>query len=609
MEFRTADGSNNSLTQSDLNASGSAFVRIGPARYTDGVHEMVDGPNPRMISNVVVGEGEAATPNGQGLSGMMYAWGQFIDHDITRTPSDRVTRIDIAVPQGDADFPDGTKILLSRAVTHPTSGTGPENPATPLNAVTGWLDASMVYGSDTATAASLRLANGRMKTSDGDNLPIVGGQFLAGDVRAAENPALTALHTLFVREHNWQVERLHAAKPCLTGDELYEQARAIVAAEIAHITYEEFLPHLVGPDAIADYAGYNPAVDPRLSVEFAGAAYRWGHSTVSAETERKDERGEVAGADLELRDVFFMPPAAFITDSGADGFLRHLGADLAQAMDARIVDDLRNFLVDADVGQDLAAINIQRGRDVGIGTLNQTRTALGLTPYDEFEDITQDSATVDALRKAFVTVDKIDLWTGGLSESLAPGAFLGETFRAIVADQFEALRDGDRLWFQAQGFDARTLSEIERTTLSDIILRNTDTKNIQDDIFTFVERRGSDVASEHSDLPQLVVGSNGRDELIGGMQDDILVAGRGRQTLRGGEGNDRFVLDGPTKATVADFQPGHDHLQLNVSKGKSFADLDIRGDADGTVLRLGYYRIELSGIRPDELGPGDFIFV
>jgi peroxidase len=104
MEFRSIDGAGNNLGETGLNAAGDASIRIAPARYADGVSQMVGGPNPRTVSNVVVGEGEAATPNGQGLSGMMYAWGQFIDHDLTRTPSDRITDISVAVPAGDVLF-------------------------------------------------------------------------------------------------------------------------------------------------------------------------------------------------------------------------------------------------------------------------------------------------------------------------------------------------------------------------------------------------------------------------------------------------------------------------------------------------------------------------
>jgi predicted transposase YbfD/YdcC len=82
----------------------------------------------------------------------------------------------------------------------------------------------------------------------------------------------------------------------------------------------------------------------------------------------------------------------------ADGFLRHLGTDASQAMDARIVDGLRNFLFDPPAGMDLAAINIQRGHDLGLGTLNETREALGLTSYTSFEQITDDAGTVAALK-------------------------------------------------------------------------------------------------------------------------------------------------------------------------------------------------------------------
>ena len=124
----------------------------------------------------------------------------------------------------------------------------------------------------------------------------------------------------------------------------------------------------------------------------------------------------MTGDELELKDTFFLAPDAFNDGGGADGFLRHLASDPSQKMDARIVDDLRNFLFDPPVAMDLAAINIQRGRDLGLGTLNQTRLSLGLPAYSDFGQITDDAGTVAALSAAFGTVGAVDLWTGGLSE-------------------------------------------------------------------------------------------------------------------------------------------------------------------------------------------------
>ncbi|MBV1796785.1 peroxidase family protein [Siccirubricoccus sp. G192] len=616
MEFRSIDGSGNNLAQTGFNAAGSAFIRLAPARYADGIASLAEGPEPRSISNLVAGQGDAAVANAQGLSGMMYAWGQFIDHDLTRTPSDGVTRIDIAVPEGDPAFPEGTILPLTRAVIDPASGGDAAHPAVAINRVTGWLDASMVYGSDAATAAALRLPDGRMAVSAGDNLPVLEGGVFAGDLRAGENPSLTALQVLFLREHNFQVERLHAADPGLDAEALYQQARAIVGAEIAHITYDEFLPHLLGPGALAPYAGYDAAADPRLLLEFAGAAYRWGHSTVSAETERLDEAGNVAGPELELRDVFFMPPEDFAGDGGADGFLRHLGADLAQAMDARIVEDLRNFLFDPPVGQDLAAINIQRGRDLGLPTLNQMRAVLGLDPYADFAEITADAGTIAGLRAAYGSVDAIDLWTGGLSEALLPGSFLGETFGSILARQFTALRDGDRLWYQNQGFDAATLAEIEQTSLSDIIRRNTDTAYLQEDVFVYFERHPADVTPEHPGLPQLVVGTGGGQYLAGGKAGDILAGGAGDQmllgkagadTILGGEGAD--LLRGGAGADTLVGGAGQDTL-VGGAGADLFRFTAIGDSTPGSPDLIrdftpGEDRIDLSAIDTDPVRPGD----
>src|ERR1043165_1356680 len=162
MIYRSIDGSGNNLSDPTINAAGTDFTRIGPANFADGISEPTSGPNPRTISNVVVAGGDDA--EGSGLSGMMYAWGQFLDHDLDLSASDGKTHIDITVPNGDPDLPDGSVMTMTRAVIDPATGTDPAHPATAVNSITGWLDASMIYGSDAATAASLRLADGHMMT-------------------------------------------------------------------------------------------------------------------------------------------------------------------------------------------------------------------------------------------------------------------------------------------------------------------------------------------------------------------------------------------------------------------------------------------------------------
>ena len=396
------------------------------------------------------------------------------------------------------------------------------------------------------------------------------------------------------------------------GADISSLARAIVSAEIAHITYDEFLPHLLGNNAIGAYRGYNPNVNATITEEFAGAAFRFGHSIVSADLQKIDEQGGDLGDELSLKDAFFQSPADFAADGGAAGHLRHLAGDLSNALDVHIVDDLRNFLDVPPVAMDLAAINIQRGRDLGLGTLNETRAALHLKAYTDFSQITSDATTAAALKAAYGSVDRIDLWTGGLAEDHTAGAMIGQTFGLIIAQQFSNLRAGDRLYYENQGFDARTLNEIKSTTLSDLILRNADTENMQSDAFVYYDRHGgtaSGGAAENPDAPQLVIGSDGVDTLLGGSKGDILVAAAGQQTMTGGAGADSFVLSTTgTNATITDFRPGSDRIDLSRLDVDSMRDVHIRPDHGNTVIDAGGDHITLIGIDPGRIGARDFIF-
>lgn len=609
--YRSIDGSGNTAPSSSLNAVGADFSRLGPARFADGVKAMVTGaPNARLISNVVVaGQGEA--PNPEGLSGMMYAWGQFIDHDLDLMHSDGVTSIAIEIPAGDPVL-QGTTIPMTRTVIDPLTGvTG--RPAAAVNGITGWLDGSMVYGSDAATASALRQADGHLLTSAGGNLPIVDGQFRAGDVRVQENPDLTALQTLFVREHNRLVDRLAQQHPTWSGEQLYQEARAIVGAEIAVITYQEFLPHLLGNKAIAAYRGFNPKVDARISAEFAGAAFRFGHSIVSANLEKIDEQGQTLGTPVSLKDAFFQSTGDFVADGGAAGLLRHLAADRSNALDVHLVDDLRNFLDVGPMAMDLAAINIQRGRDLGLGTLNQTRVALGLKAYRTFSEITADPGTAAALQTAYGSVDAVELWVGGLAERHVGGGMVGETFQRILAQQFQNLRDGDAYWYKNQGFDAPTLREIESTTLSRLILRNTDTLHLQADAFVYTERRGGEASGDQITdplVPQLVVGSDGGDRLIGGRVDDVLVAGTGRQVLQGLSGRDTFVFSRTgIEAVILDYKPGVDRLQFESLGVPGPGGLLVQQGVGETRVQFGGDVLTLLGVKASDLRPSDVLFL
>jgi peroxidase len=620
LQFRTIDGSQNNPEDPSINQANTDFVRVAPANFADGFNAMQQGPNAREISNIVVANNPDThlEVDGVALSGMMYAWGQYVDHDLDLEKGGTNTDdISIPMPAGDA-LPADTVIPLNRVAIDPDTGV-PGHPATAINTVTGWLDGSQVYGSDPATAASLRTADGHMKVSAGNNLPIVdtpqGPAFAAGDVRAQENPDLTALQTLFVREHNYQVDLLHKEHPHWSGDKLYETAKAITTAEMVHITYNEFLPHLLGPDAIPAYHGYDPSVNATISEEFEGAAYRFGHSIVSSDINGISNSGATT-SEQALADTFFESPAAFVANGGGDGLLRHLASDTAQSLDTHIIEDLRSLLFDPPDAIDLAATNIQRAHDLGLGSLNETRTALGLTPYTDFDQITSDPTTVAALKQAYGTVDAIDLWTGGLAEDHTDGAAIGQTFGRIIGDQFTALRDGDRLYYENQGFDRHTLKSIESTTLSEIIERDTvGTTAMQADAFVSTERHsgtlggvdptGADAASGQA---QLVIGSPGKDTLTGGALNDTLVAARGHQTLTGGDGADIFAFNlddlkgRHNTATITDFDPKEDKLQFS-----DHAHVQRLSDHHGgTLLIVGNETIDLLGVKPHELHPHDW---
>jgi len=200
---------------------------------------------------------------------------------------------------------------------------------------------------------------------------------------------------------------------------------------------------------------------------------------------RVDRQGnESAHGHLSLASAFFDP--SILTDQGGiDEIMRGLSQQVCQNIDNFVIDDVRNFLFGAPGagGFDLASLNIQRGRDHGLTSYNETRRAYGLPPARGFADVNPDRAVQANLQEVYSSVNDIDLWVGGLAERHVPGALVGPTYRAILADQFRRLRDGDRFWYEA--YLPQSLQRlVEAQTLATIIRRNTSIGNeLQDDVF------------------------------------------------------------------------------------------------------------------------------
>jgi peroxidase len=159
--FSPIDGIRNNLTNTLLGSAGTDLKRMASAVYADGISTPIEAtrPSARLISNVLSSQAGDILDN-RNLSAFIYAWGQFIDHDMDLTTTTPGNSLPIAVPAGDTSFDPtstGTQTLpFNRSVTDPNSGPTTNTVLQQINQITSFLDGSMVYGSDSTRALALR---------------------------------------------------------------------------------------------------------------------------------------------------------------------------------------------------------------------------------------------------------------------------------------------------------------------------------------------------------------------------------------------------------------------------------------------------------------------
>jgi len=452
-EVQSLDGSGNNVAHPEWGKAGTNYIRVAPANYADGHSGVVDGPNVRYISNRVFNDLGQNVFSEHRNTQWAWTWAQFLDHTFgLRQDNGEAANIPFDSKDPLEKFTDNLGVIpFNRSAAAP--GTGVTNARQQVNTVNSYIDAWSVYSGTDQRLEWLR--DGSVDGDLGNNGPrlmLPGGYLprkdargdaasapdmavdgrlaahpdramVAGDVRANENIALTATHTLFAREHNRIVSLLPKS---LRSEQKFQIARRIVIAEQQYITYSEFLPAM--GVALPQYTGYEPNVNSSLSNEFAAVGYR-GHSQIHGEFEIATEASRYSAAQLasfekqgvqverdgsNLTLVISLNLALFNPDLlpqiQLGPMLRAIGSESEYNNDEMIDDTLRSVLFQIPVSGnprcfdepslpncftgvlDLGALDIQRGRDHGMPSYNDMRKAFGLPPKTSFRAITGESS-------------------------------------------------------------------------------------------------------------------------------------------------------------------------------------------------------------------------
>ncbi len=391
--YRTIDGTCNHFQGRETwGAAKTPVERLLPPAYEDGIweprqHSVAGGKlrEARTISRVLFPDIDRPHPY---LNLLVMQFGQFMTHDCSLSgsitfPDGR--RVKCCSPDGTQAIPpqkshfacmpihidpedDFYKQFNQRCMNFVRLAITPDHNcqmgyAKTLSKVTHYIDGSTIYGSDDKSMQNVRsFKNGRLRMFidfDRELLPLNHHAedcvshgfacFLAGDVRVNEHITLVAVQLLFAREHNRIADQLHQINPHWDDEMLFQEARRIVIAEIQHITYNEWLPLVIGHETMMRFSlysqpsgygqEYDDEINPSMTNEFTGAAFRFGHSTVQGKlfVEFQHKLEEV----ISLQDTF-NNPGRFRFKHFYDEIMRTLTHEPMQTVDNAVTSGVSN---------------------------------------------------------------------------------------------------------------------------------------------------------------------------------------------------------------------------------------------------------------------------
>lgn len=204
------------------------------------------------------------------------------------------------------------------------------------------------------------------------------------------------MHTLLLREHNRIARELASINGHWSDDEVFEETRRIVAAQLQHITYNEFVPYVLGEEVIDRYGlrlltdgyfdKYDMKVNPSVENAVANAVFQFLFSTIPSTMERYSKDLNMLG-DMKMTDSYFRPSEMYLNK--LDQYLMGMISQNGHSPDPFVTEQMTNGLSDdATEAFDFVAFAIQRGRDHGLPGYVEYRRACQIEPaVNRFEDL------------------------------------------------------------------------------------------------------------------------------------------------------------------------------------------------------------------------------
>ncbi|KAL4142192.1 hypothetical protein QTP88_004701 [Uroleucon formosanum] len=549
-KYRSLNGSCNNLKTPTWGAATTPFLRLLDANFSDGyygIRVQTNGsalPYPRVLDVNIFLSREIY--RGDENNVLLLPFGQLLAHDISGLPNDLVLdengdAIDCCLTENKKKNYTQCQIVLENLPDDPVYSAHNKTctpifrsltsrnyscslyPTAFINDNTHFIDASAVYGSNESYALHLRdMVGGRLKFSISDNgqmfCPFLTDQNIQNNVsienkkthieydtgdpnNGNQNFGITAMQTLFLRFHNYIAFKLSSLNPHWSDEELYQESRRIVIATIQRILYEDFLPIIIGDDFQEIYGLneeniYDPTINPSTSLEFSSAASRVLHAIIPTEFNFMNKDYEIENStkitDWMLKSDLIPLDDNF--DKLLKGFIETPGRMVQPSYNFYISNYMLVLPNNPDYnGRDLLAIDIARGRDVGLQPYNQVRHFCGFPLAKDFEDLADLIHIKDVmkLKKNYYSVNDIDLMVGILLEEHSRGAIVGPTTRCLIADGFYRYKAGDRFFYDVQGqpgsFTDDQLKTIKKITLGHVVCATSNVDHVQKDIFKVVD--------------------------------------------------------------------------------------------------------------------------